>query len=320
MGVAARCLQRDKVTIVASPALAAFGAWLEQLFAESTGKQGKGLIPIVDEPLAAVDRYGRDRFFIYLSLEGREEARQRQFVEGIARAGYPVARIVLRDVWNLSQEFFRFEIATAVAGAVLGVNPFDQPDVESSKENTRALSAEYEKTQRLPAQEPLFSEDGIALYSDAQYGARLGRHNTLSGYLRSHLGEADAARGDYIALLAYLERNEAHRRALDELRALIHERTLSASCLGFGPRFQHSTGQAYKGGPNSGVFLQITCRDAKDIAVPGHAYSFGVVKDAQGRGDFEAMVERGRRTLRVHLKDAEKGLADLREAMEAALR
>ncbi len=320
MGVAARWLQRDKVTIVASPALAALGAWLEQLFAESTGKQGKGLIPIADEPLAAVDRYGRDRFFVYVALEGNEDTRQRQLIEGLGRAGHPVARIVVKDLWNLGQEFFRFEIATAVAGAVLGVNPFDQPDVETSKEKTRALSAEYEKTHRLPDQDPLFSENGLALYADAQYGARLGRHNTLTGYLRSHLGEADAARGDYIALLAYVERNEAHLRALEELRALIHERTLSASCLGFGPRFQHSTGQAYKGGPNSGVFLQITCQDAKDIGVPGHAYSFGVVKDAQARGDFEAMVERGRRALRVHLQDADKGLAGLRDAMESALR
>jgi transaldolase / glucose-6-phosphate isomerase len=320
MGVAARWLQRDKVTIIASPAFAAIGAWLEQLFAESTGKRGKGLIPIADEPLAAVERYGRDRFFIYIELEGRADARQQQLVEALARAGHPVARIVVRDVWNLGQEFFRFEIATAVAGAVLGVNPFDQPDVESSKVKTRALSAEYEKTHRLPEQEPLFSENGLALYSDAQYGAKLGRHNTLTGYLRSHLAEADARRGDYIALLAYVERNEAHRRALNELRALIHERTLSASCLGFGPRFQHSTGQAYKGGPNSGVFLQITCHDAKDIAVPGHAYSFGVVKETQARGDFDAMVEKGRRALRVHLNDAQTGLAGLRDAMEAALR
>jgi transaldolase / glucose-6-phosphate isomerase len=320
MGVAARWLQRDKITIIASPAFAPIGAWLEQLFAESTGKHGKGLIPIDDEPLAAVDRYGRDRFFIYIELEGREDARQRQLVEALARAGHPVARVVVRDVWNLGQEFFRFEMATAVAGAVLGVNAFDQPDVEASKVKTRALTAEYEKSHRLPDQEPLFSENGLALYSDEKYGAKLGRHNTLTGYLRSHLAEADARRGDYFALLAYVERNEAHRRALDELRALIHERTLSASCLGFGPRFQHSTGQAYKGGPNSGVFLQITCHDAKDIAVPGHAYSFGVVKEAQARGDFDAMVESGRRALRVHLKDAESGLAGLRDAMEAALR
>jgi len=320
IGVAARWLQRDKVTIVASPGFAAIGAWLEQLFAESTGKRGRGLIPIVDEPLAAVEHYGHDRFFVYIALEGREDISQKQLVEGLARAGHPVARVVVRDVWNLSQEFFRFEIATAVAGAVLRVNPFDQPDVESSKAKTRALSAEYEKSHRLPDQEPLFSENGLALYAEEKYGAKLGRHNTLTGYLRSHLAEADAKRGDYIALLAYIERNEAHRRALNELRGLIHQRTLSASCLGFGPRFQHSTGQAYKGGPNSGVFLQITCQDPNDIAVPGHAYSFGVVKEAQARGDFDAMVEGGRRALRVHLKDADTGLAGLRDAVEAALR
>ncbi len=320
MGVAARWRARDKVTIIASPAFAAIGAWLEQLFAESTGKHGKGLIPIADEPLAAVERYGQDRFFLYIELEGREDMRQRQLVEALARAGHPVARIVVRDIWDLGQEFFRFEIATAVAGAVLGVNPFDQPDVEASKAKTRALTEAYERSQQLPDQEPLFSEDGLALYSDEGYGTKLGRHNTLVGYLRSHLAEADAKRGDYIGFLAYVERNEAHGRALNELRALVHERTLSASCLGFGPRFQHSTGQAYKGGPNSGVFLQITCQEAKDIAVPGHAYSFGVVEAAQARGDFDAMVERGRRALRVHVRDVETGLAGLRDAMEAALR
>ncbi len=320
LGVAARWRARDKVTIIASPAFAAIGAWLEQLFAESTGKHGKGLIPIADEPLAAVERYGQDRFFLYIELEGREDMRQRQLAEGLARAGHPVARVVVRDIWDLAQEFFRFEIATAVAGAVLGVNPFDQPDVEASKTNARALTEEYEKSHQLPEEEPLFSEDGVALYSDEEYGAKLGRHNTLTGYLRSHLQEADATRGDYMALLAYVERNEAHRRLLNELRALIHERTLSASCLGFGPRFQHSTGQAYKGGPNSGVFLQITCHEAKDIAVPGHGYSFGVVEAAQARGDFDAMIEKGRRALRVHLSDVETGLAGLRDAMEAALR
>lgn len=320
MGVAARWRARDKVTIIASPAFGAIAPWLEQLFAESTGKQGKGLIPVADEPLAAVERYGQDRFFVYIELEGRADMRQQQLVDALGRAGHPVARIVVPDVWSLGQEFFRFEIATAVAGAVLGVNAFNQPDVEASKANTRALTEEYETSHRLPDQEPLFRENGLALYSDGEYGAKLGRHNTLTGYLRRHLAQADAQRGDYIALLAYLERNEAHIRALNELRALIHERMLAASCLGFGPRFQHSTGQAYKGGPNSGVFLQITCHEAKDIAVPGHAYSFGVVEAAQARGDFDAMVERGRRALRVHLEDAQKGLADLYDAVEAALR
>ena len=319
MGVAARWFKCDKATIIASPALAAIGAWLEQLFAESTGKHGKGLIPIAGEPIAAAERYGRDRFFVYIELKQQEDMFQRQLIEALTQAGHPVACVVVKDIWNLGQEFFRFEMATAVAGAVIGVNAFDQPDVEASKAKTRALTAEYEKSHRLPEQEALFRENGLALYADRKYETELGRRNTLPGYLRSHIAAADAKKGDYVALLAYVERNEAHTKLLNELRALIHGRTLAASCLGFGPRFQHSTGQAYKGGPNSGVFLQITCDDAQDIAVPGHAYSFGVVKAAQARGDFDAMVEKGRRALRIHLKDVQSGLADLRDAMEAAL-
>jgi transaldolase / glucose-6-phosphate isomerase len=319
MGVAARRFGRDKATVIASPPVAAFGAWLEQLLAESTGKNGIGLIPIIGEPLAAPERYGSDRFFIYIELEQQADVFQRQFVDAVAAAGHPVARIVVADIWRTGQEIFRWEMATAVAGAVIGVNPFNQPDVEASKAKTRALTQEYEKTRRLPEEKPLFAENGLALYADERNGAELGRHNTLSGYLRSHIRRADADRGDYLALLAYIARNDAHIHALSKLRALIHDRTLAASCIGFGPRFQHSTGQAYKGGPNSGVFLQITCDDPNDIPVPGHTYSFGVVKAAQAGGDFEAMVERGRRALRVHLKDVEMGLADLREAMEAAL-
>ena len=321
MGVAATRFGRDKVTIITSPGIADLGAWLEQLLAESTGKHGRGLIPLADEPVTTAERYGNDRFFAYLELEGQQDALQRQAVAELERAGHPVARISVKDIWHIGQEFFRWEIATAVAGAIIGIDPFNQPDVEASKDKTRALTDDFEKSHRLPEEEPVFRENGLALYADPRNAAELGRHNTLVGYLKSHFGRvhAGAKSGDYVALLAYIERNERHTQALTEMRTRIRDRTHAATCLGFGPRFQHSTGQAYKGGPNSGVFLQVTCDDLADIDVPGHSYSFGVVKAAQARGDLEVLVERGRRAIRVHLKDTDAGLAELARAIDTAL-
>jgi transaldolase/glucose-6-phosphate isomerase len=318
MGVAATRFGRDKLTIIASPGIADLGAWLEQLVAESTGKEGRGLVPLAGEPLATPRCYGSDRFFAYLELEGHGDALQRQAVKALEQAGHPVAWINVKDVWHVGQEFFRWEIATAVAGAIIGIDPFDQPDVEASKAKARALTDAYEKSHSLPKEEPVFRENGIALYADPRNAAEMGRHNTLTDYLRSHLARAHS--GDYVALLAYIQRDEAFTRVLTAMRTRIRDRTHAATCLGFGPRFQHSTGQAYKGGPDSGVFLQVTCDDPGDLNVPGHSYSFGVVKAAQARGDLEALVERGRRALRVHLKDVDAGLSDLARAMDAALK
>ncbi len=317
LGVAATRFRRDKVTIIASPGIVSFGAWLEQLLAESTGKQGQGLIPLAGEPLAAPQNYGDDRFFVYLEMDGRGDPAQRAAIAALEKAGHPVAIIRVKDVWHIAGEFFRWEIATAVAGAIIGIDPFDQPHVEASKTRTKELTESYEKSHRLPAEAPLFRENGLSLYADPRNAAELGRHDTLAGYLKTHFARAHA--GDYVALLAYIERNEAHEKALTAVRAEIRDKTRAATCLGFGPRFQHSTGQAYKGGPNSGVFLQITCDDPADIDVPGHSYSFGVVKAAQARGDFEVLAQRGRRALRVHLKDVDAGMAELARGIEAAL-
>jgi transaldolase/glucose-6-phosphate isomerase len=317
LGVSAKTLGRDKVTIIASPGITDLGAWLEQLLAESTGKRGHGLIPLADEPLGTPDVYGKDRFFAYLELDGQADPAQRAAVDALARAGHPVARIAVKDIWAIGQEFFRWEIATAVAGAVIGIDPFDQPDVEASKKKTSALTAEYEKSQTLPEDEPVFRDNGISLYADLRDAEELGRHNTLNSYLKRHFGRVQA--GDYVAFLAYVERKPAHTDTLTEARSFVRDKTHAATCVGFGPRFQHSTGQAYKGGPNSGVFLQITCDDPADIVVPSHHYSFGVVKAAQARGDLEVLVERGRRTLRVHLKNADTGLPELARAINEAL-
>jgi transaldolase/glucose-6-phosphate isomerase len=321
LGIAASQFGRDKVTILASPGIADLGAWLEQLLAESTGKQGRGLIPLTDEPMGAVDAYGQDRFFACLELEGEQDDARHKTIDALAQAGHPVVRIRVKDRSHLGQEFFRWEIATAVAGAVIGINPFDQPDVEASKVKTRALTDAYKKSKHLPEDEPIFRVNGIALYADPRNAAELGRHSNLADYLKSHFKRIHAGEeaGDYAAMLAYIERNEAHVKALTDLRAAVRDHTHAATCLGFGPRFQHSTGQAYKGGPNSGVFLQITCDDPVDLDVPGYGYTFSTVKAAQAKGDLDVLVERGRRALRVHLANADGGLAELAKAAKAAL-
>jgi transaldolase/glucose-6-phosphate isomerase len=228
----------------------------------------------------------------------------------------------MKETEQIGGEFFRWEIATAVAGSIMNIDPFDQPDVEASKIKTRALTDEFEKSRTLPEEAPVFRENGVALFADPHNASALGRHDTLSGYLKSHLSRVHGgeSNGDYVALLAYIERNPSHEQALTALRTRIRDSTHAATCLGFGPRFQHSTGQAYKGGPNTGVFLQITCDDPVDIEVPGHSYSFGVVKAAQARGDLEVLAERGRRALRVHVNDVDLGLAELGRALSAALR
>jgi transaldolase / glucose-6-phosphate isomerase len=309
---------RDKVTIVASPAIADFGAWLEQLLAESTGKQGKGLIPVAAEPLGAPDVYGWDRLFIYLQLSGETDARQDDAVAAFERAGHPVVRIVVADRYHIGQEFFRWEFATAVAGSILGVNAFDQPDVEASKVKTRELTSAFERTGRLHPETALFEEAGISIFADEKNRKAFAKAGTLVEVLATHFDQARA--GDYCALLAYVERNNQHRDALQDIRVLIRDRKRVATCLGFGPRFLHSTGQAYKGGPNTGVFLQITCDDTADLDVPGRKYTFGVVKAAEARGDFEVLAERRRRLLRVHFgTHVAAGLTTLKDAIREAL-
>jgi transaldolase/glucose-6-phosphate isomerase len=317
LGIAAN-QGRDKMTIITSPGIFDLGAWLEQLLAESTGKSGKGIIPVDRERLAKPDTYGNDRVFAYLRLESDPDKEQSAAVDALAKAGHPVVRIVLPDIYNLGQEFFRWEIATAVAGALLGINAFNQPDVEASKTETRKLTTEYESTGKLPSETPFFTGDGAKLYADLKNAAELKGGATLTGFLKKHLARIGA--GDYFAVLGYITMNEAHEEALQAIRLAVRDNKKVATVLGFGPRFLHSTGQAYKGGPNSGVFLQITCDDAVDILVPGQKYTFGVVKAAQARGDFAVLAERGRRALRVHVgKDVAAGLATLTNAVHDAL-
>ncbi|HYL12305.1 MAG TPA: bifunctional transaldolase/phosoglucose isomerase [Terriglobales bacterium] len=314
--------ERDKVTIITSPGISDLGAWLEQLIAESTGKEGHGIIPVDREQLGPPEIYGEDRVFAYLRLESAPDRTQDEKVAALEQAGHPVVRIAVGDIYDLGQEFFRWEIATAVAGSIIGINAFNQPDVEASKIATRNLTSEYERAGSLPAEKPILEEGDIKLFTDEKNAAALtqaaGSDQTLVGYLRAHMNRIKA--GDYFALLAYVPMFAEHEQALQHMRHAVRDHKRVATCLGFGPRFLHSTGQAYKGGPNSGVFLQVTCEDAHDLPVPGQKYTFGVVKAAQARGDFQVLAERDRRALRVHLgSDVKAGLETLRSALTKVL-
>jgi transaldolase/glucose-6-phosphate isomerase len=312
---------RDKVTISASNKIADFGAWAEQLIAESTGKDGKGLIPIDGESLGTPDTYGDDRFFIDIRVEGDDDAAHDGRLAALEAAGHPVVRIVMKSIDHIGQEFFRFEMATAVAGAVLGINPFNQPDVEAAKIKTRELTSAFEKTGKLPAETPVMSSAEADLYTDdanVEALRKAGANGTLGSWIKAHLSRSGS--GDYVALLAYIARDPGSIGSLQKMRLAVRDERHVATCAEFGPRFLHSTGQAYKGGPDSGVFLQITANDAKDLKVPGQKASFGIIKAAQARGDFDVLTDRGRRALRIHLKgEIGPALAALDAAISEAL-
>jgi transaldolase/glucose-6-phosphate isomerase len=310
---------RDKITIITSPGIFDLGAWLEQLIAESTGKIGKGIIPVDREKLAKPETYGNDRVFAYLTLAGKTNKAQESVVAALEKAGQPVIRITLSNTYTLGQEFFRWEIATAVAGSIIGINAFNQPDVEASKIETRKLTGEYESTGSLPAESPFFAAKEGKLFADPKNAAVLSGGKSQGEVLRAHLSRLGT--GDYFAVLGYIPMNAENEAALQTIRTAVRDSKKVATCLGFGPRFLHSTGQAYKGGPNSGVFLQITCDDAADLPVPGQKYTFGIVKAAQARGDFAVLAERGRRALRVHLgKNLKSGLKALVQAVLEGLK
>lgn len=307
---------RNKLTIFTSPEIYDVGAWLEQLIAESTGKQGVAIIPVDLEEIAKPEDYTEDRVFAYLKLKDTSDDSLDEKVALLRDSGMPVVEIVLADKMNLGQEFYRWEFATAASGAIMDINPFNQPDVESAKIEAKKLTEEYEETGELPVETPFYEENGIKLFTRDEYAESLEKfiegEKSLKKYLAAHL--AHIQENDYFALLAYIERSAENQEILQKIRHKVFEEKLVATCLGFGPRFLHSTGQAYKGGSGDGVFLQITSEDAEDFPVPGQKYTFGVVLAAQARGDFQVLLDRNRRALRVHLpKDVEKNLQTLKD-------
>jgi transaldolase/glucose-6-phosphate isomerase len=308
---------RDKLTLISSPGLAAFGAWVEQLVAESTGKHGKGIVPVDLECLGEPSVYGADRVFAYLEVAGEEDATTEARLAALAQAGHPVLRFRLGDKLDLVQEMFRWEVATATAGHVLGINPFDQPNVQESKTFTAQLLAEHAKTRKrpsIPGEVLLLEAGGIRAYADEANAAALSGAKDLAGLLEAQLGRVRA--GDYVALNAYVAMNSVHTGILQKLRHAIRDSRKVATTLGFGPRFLHSTGQLHKGGANNGVFFQLTADDAEALEIPGLGYSFSVLKAAQEAGDFMALSSRGRRLVRLHLgKDVAAGLEALARAL-----
>jgi glucose-6-phosphate isomerase len=312
---------RDKITIFTSPEIYDLGAWMEQLIAESTGKLGKGITPVDREAIGPPEVYGHDRIFAYVRLAGTSDTSQDAKVAALEAAGHPVVHVEISDLYEIFGQFFSWEIATAVAGSVMGINPFNQPDVESAKIETRALTTAYEQTGKLPDRKPVLVDNGIEIYATDAYAATLkaaAPAQTLPGLLRAHLAQIHP--GDYFAALAFLPMFPEHEAAIQGFRHKVRDAKRVATCLGFGPRFLHSTGQDYKGGPNTGVFLQITADHAADLAIPGQRYSFGIVIDAQAAGDLAVLESRGRRALRVHLgADVAAGLKTLAAAIDQAL-
>jgi transaldolase / glucose-6-phosphate isomerase len=324
LGTAAKQFDRDKVTLICSKSIHDLGAWLEQLLAESTGKEGHGLIPVDREPLFMPegqhsDIYGNDRVFAYIRYAGDDDSENSAFVSALENSGQPVVRITLKDLQDLGQIFLQWEIATAVAGSVIGINAFNQPDVEASKVVTRDLTSAFEKSGSLPPETPILEGDGLKFFTDeANAKAIAGDGKSVGALIRNHLDRIQP--GDYFGLLAYIPMFPEYENKLQEMRRAVLGSEKVATVLGFGPRFLHSTGQAYKGGPNSGVFLQITCDEADDLQVPEQKYTFGVVKAAQARGDFQVLADRHRRALRVHLsKDVAASLDHLRDLVCAAV-
>jgi transaldolase/glucose-6-phosphate isomerase len=314
--------RKDKLTLICSREIWDLGAWLEQLVAESTGKSGTGLIPISEESLGSPEAYEKDRIFVYLKLDESSEPELDPKVLALEKAGHAVVRITLADKMALGQAFIHWEVATAVAGSCLKINPFDQPDVEASKVETRKLTAEFEKTGELPREEAIVQEGSIQLFANQNNAQELFRlakeERSLEALLAAHFERV--TRGDYVAVLTFAEMSSENWAIVQKLRLRIRDALKVGTTLEFGPRFLHSTGQAYKGGPNTGVFLQLTCEHADDVAIPGHKYSFGVIEAAQAKGDLRVLQERGRRVIHIHLgRDVAADLQRLDEMIDRAL-
>jgi transaldolase/glucose-6-phosphate isomerase len=307
---------RDKLTIIPDPKIASFGLWVEQLLAESTGKDGKGIVPVAGETLGSPSVYGDDRLFVSISV-GKLDSETEAKLKALEAAGHPVVYRTLTDTYDLGEEFFLWEIATAFAGWRLGINPFDQPNVQESKDATKELLEAFKKDGKLPEQGVLASDDALTIYADDETRSAL-KSSTTGEAIKAHLARAGA--GDYIALLNYIEETPDHEALIQQIRSHLRDATHCATTTGYGPRFLHSTGQLHKGGSAAGVFLQITAADAKDLPIPGEPYTFSTLKQAQALGDFRSLASRGRRAIRVDLgSDVKGGLTRLYKLIGEAL-
>ncbi|HEY9404680.1 MAG TPA: bifunctional transaldolase/phosoglucose isomerase [Pyrinomonadaceae bacterium] len=307
---------RDKLTISTDPRIASFGLWVEQLLAESTGKDGKGIVPVAGETLGSPSVYGDDRLFVHIAVEKLDSETEAK-LKALEAAGHPVVYRTLTDLYDLGEEFFLWEIATAFAGWRLGINPFDQPNVQESKDATKELLDTYTRDGKLPEQDVLATDGVLTLYADDKTRAELS-NESVGAAITAHLARAGA--GDYIALLDYFEETPEYEQTIQAIRSHLRDATRCATTTGYGPRFLHSTGQLHKGGSASGVFLQLTAPDIKDLPIPGQPYTFSALKQAQALGDFRSLASRGRRAIRVDLgADVQAGLNRLQELIGQAL-
>ncbi|HZG51748.1 MAG TPA: bifunctional transaldolase/phosoglucose isomerase [Pyrinomonadaceae bacterium] len=307
---------RDKLTLSVDPQIGSLGLWIEQLIAESTGKDGKGIVPVAGETLGSPSSYGDDRLFLHISV-GRIESETEAKLKALEAAGHPVVYRTLTDLYDLGEEFFLWELATAFAGWRLGINPFDQPNVQESKDATKELLDAYARDGKLPEQDVLAADGVLTLYADDDTRAAL-PNESVGAAITAHLARAGV--GDYIALLDYFEETPAYERIVQAIRTHLRDATRCATTTGYGPRFLHSTGQLHKGGSDAGVFLQLTAPDIKDLPIPGQSYTFSTLKQAQALGDFRALSSRGRRAVRIDLgADIQAGLDRLQELIGQAL-
>jgi len=310
LGELAKNHKRNKVTFVLTESLSPLGMWLEQLLAESTGKEGTGLLPVAGEPVGEPAVYGEDRVFVYIRMKDTVDKILERSISSLREAGQPVITIYLDDLLDLGQEFFRWEIATATAGAILGINAFNQPNVQESKDNTNRLLAIVRDQGKLPEETSALIEDQLKLY----FGEKSA---TASETLKQFLAQAHS--GDYLALMAYITENPANEQALQDIRSMLQDHLHIPTTLGYGPRFLHSTGQFHKGGPNTGLFLQLTADDVEDVPIPGAPYTFGVFKRAESQGDLEALRKHVQRVGRIHLgSNINQGLAVFKEDLKSA--
>jgi len=309
MGASAFC-GRDKITFLVPASLATLGLWLEQLLAESAGKEGKGVLPVAGEPPGSPSAYGDDRFFVYIRLKDQADETLERIVVDLQNAGQPMAFIQMDGRLDLAREFLRWEIATAALGAILGINPFDQPNVQESKENTSRLLRQVSQAGKLAEPSPSLVEAPLQFFA-SEFG------QNAKDLFKKFLSRARP--GNYLALQAYLTETPATTQALQAIQKRLRDGLHLATTMGYGPRYLHSTGQFHKGGPNTGLFLQLTAEDAEDAPIPGAPYTFGILKRAQALGDLEALRRHGRAVMRIHLgRDVVPGLMTMDQNLEAA--
>jgi hypothetical protein len=312
---------RDKLTFVLSPEISSFGMWAEQLIAESTGKEGKGILPVDGEDLGEPEVYGKDRYFVSLRLADDKSAGVESKLKTLEDAGHPVIRIVLNDTLDVAQEFFRWEVATAAAAVAMDINPFDEPNVTESKTNTGRVLEWLNNTGKLSEEAPLMDESGISLWADGSSAEKLRSAKGVFQALAAHVSKAKA--GDYVAFMAYMNPSAANHKALQKLRLKIRDKFHVATTIGYGPRFLHSTGQLHKGGDNIGVFVQFTHQDEIDPMIPDTKYGFSTLKQAQALGDFQSLKDHKCRSITVHLstqvpKDLDRFTAALEGSSKTA--